>query len=139
MRIWGLIKDRCTNQKSKAYNRYGGRGIEMCEEWRNSFVAFYEDMGRRPSARHSIDRIDNNKGYSPANCRWSVPVEQQNNRRDNRLLSYAGQVETASNWARILGVRPGLLIARINAGWETERAFLTPAKAAKPKPNGATR
>lgn len=79
--IWSAIKQRCYNPKTKYYPIYGGRGIVMCERWRTSFKAFYEDMGPRPSTKHSIDRIDNDKGYGPDNCRWATSVEQILNRR----------------------------------------------------------
>lgn len=83
-RIWNAMKQRCHNPKQPHYERYGGRGITVCEEWRNSFEAFYRDMGDPPSPAHSIDRIDNDRGYEPGNCRWATPLEQRHNRRDTR-------------------------------------------------------
>lgn len=84
-RVWCAIKDRCLNPNSKtSYPKYGGRGITICDRWRDSFEAFLEDMGERPEGT-SIDRIDNNKGYEPGNCRWADKWTQSRNRRNVTL------------------------------------------------------
>lgn len=79
--IWSCIKTRCYNVNSQDFKNYGGRGITVCDEWKNSFLAFYRDMGPRPSKDHSVDRIDNEKGYFKENCRWATKTEQARNRR----------------------------------------------------------
>ncbi len=80
-RSWQGAKQRCLNPSDDHYANYGGRGIQICERWRDSFLSFYEDMGPRPSILHSIDRIDVNGNYEPSNCRWATASEQQRNKR----------------------------------------------------------
>jgi hypothetical protein len=80
--IWASMKARCFNPKKDKYKYYGGRGVTVCERWRNSFENFLADMGEPPSARHSIDRINNDGNYEPSNCRWATPLEQAHNKRN---------------------------------------------------------
>ena len=80
-RTWIAIKQRCFNPKNAGYNYYGGSGIVMCKEWAENFEVFFKYMGAKPSTKHSIDRLDNTKGYEPGNVRWATPKEQYANRR----------------------------------------------------------
>ena len=90
-RAWKGMKGRCTNKNYHSYHRYGGRGISVCNEWINSFENFLRDMGKAPSPNHQLDRIDNDKGYSPTNCRWVTPKENSNNRSKYKSKSgYTG-------------------------------------------------
>ena len=93
-RSWQKMKDRCYNPNHKHYKDYGGRGITICDHWKDSFENFLADMGSKPSSKHSIDRIDNNRNYEPENCKWSTNKEQARNRRnqkDVKLIDPDGQ------------------------------------------------
>lgn len=97
---WQNIIGRCCSQQHHAFHNYGGRGITICDEWKESFEAFYCDMGSRPSDDHSIDRKDNDKGYCKENCRWATRTEQQNNRRSNLIYEFDGEIKTLAEWCR---------------------------------------
>ncbi len=125
---WSGMKDRCRNKNHAEYPIYGGRGIVVCERWLNSFGNFFADMGPRPSPRHSIDRIDNDGNYEPTNCRWATPIEQANNKRNNRMLSLDGETRTLPDWARLLGVSSHVLHQRLHRGWSVERTLRTKVK-----------
>jgi len=120
--IWSGMKGRCLNANDKAYQNYGGRGITVCETWMR-FENFYNDMGNRPSLNHSLDRIDNNKGYCKENCRWAVRLEQENNKRTNTFYELNGERLTLANWARKINIESSTIKKRIDAGWGIERAL----------------
>lgn len=127
-RVWNTMKLRCNNPNIEEYPRYGGRGIVVCERWSESFAAFIEDIGRRPSSRHSIDRINTNGNYEPGNCRWALPSVQQNNRRDNRFITHQGKTRTMAEWARDLGMHVETLFGRLKRGWSEVDALTTPVR-----------
>lgn len=101
--IWAAMKQRCRNPNDAAYFNYGARGIDFCDEWM-SFVNFYNDMGCRPTKKHSLDRSDNNKGYSKSNCEWTTRDKQNSNKRSNILLTAYGTTLNISQWARVLEI-----------------------------------
>jgi hypothetical protein len=113
--LWSDMHTRCYNPKFKQFQDYGGRGITMCDRWLK-FENFYEDMGEPPSPKHSIDRIDNSKGYSPENCRWATQLEQANNKRNNCHVTYNGKTHTLAEWSRITGIHQGIIWKRLNRG-----------------------
>lgn len=127
-KAWDCIKQRCLNPNNKNYLTYGGAGIVMCEEWRESFIAFYSDMGPAPTPRHSIDRIDGTGGYSKANCRWATPTQQARNRRSNRALTAFGETRLLCEWSENWRCEVSLdaLEHRLKAGWPIERAITEP-------------
>jgi len=110
--VWYGMIGRCHRPARKDYARYGGRGIKVCDRWFNSFEAFTEDMGERPEGM-SVERIDNDKGYSPDNCKWATPKEQANNRHDNNYVKYKGKYITVSGLAEQFNIHPATLWQRI--------------------------
>jgi hypothetical protein len=125
--VWLDMRKRCSNPRDKAYKNYGARGITVCERWA-AFENFLEDMGRRP-IKTAIDRIDNDKGYSPDNCRWVSHTDNCNNRRNNIFIEYGGQRRTLSEWARHLGINQSTLYDRLRRkNWPVERALSEPSQ-----------
>lgn len=114
---WTGMKQRCSNPKNKRYSLYGGRGIKVCQRWRESFDAFFEDMGARPTDDHSIDRIDSDGDYAPDNCRWATADEQANNKRDNHVIAYKGEKMTIKQASDASGICSDVLSYRIRKGW----------------------
>lgn len=121
---WAHMVQRCTNPASPSYANYGGRGITLEPRWLD-FREFLKDLGPRPSALHSIERKDNEKGYSPDNCRWATQAEQQRNKRNNRRITWNGRTQVLEDWIKELGFRKSTLTMRLRRGWSIERAFTT--------------
>jgi hypothetical protein len=120
--VWRAMVQRCTNPNSQGWRHYGGRGITVCDEWR-SFDAFFVAVGPRPSGAHSIERIDNERGYEPGNVRWATRAEQARNKRTNRYLTAFGKTQTIGDWAAALGLCTTTLIARLDRKWPLEIAL----------------
>jgi hypothetical protein len=117
---------RCCDPKDRSYQDYGGRGIRVCERWLGPLGvrAFVADMGARPSAQHTVGRVDNNGHYEPGNCRWETWTQQHNNRRDNCRIEIDGETMTAAQWARHVGLRGQHVTSRIGQGWHPTAAVL---------------
>ena len=119
-RVWSHIKGRCENSSDASYNNYGGRGIRVCSEWRDDFEAFIRDVGKRPSPKHQIDRINNEGDYEPGNVRWTTSVVNNRNRRTTRYVNYLGVERTLQEWSDVLHVPYGRIAARYVKGWSPE-------------------
>jgi len=124
--VWLAMRRRCGNPRDKDY---GGRGITVCDRW-NDFAVFLADMGDRPTPDHTIERIENDKGYSPDNCKWATRAEQNENTRQTKLITFNGVTLSRGKWAKRLGIHGRTLRSRLDKlGWSVERALTTPAKA----------
>lgn len=121
---WQAMKNRCRGRKNKSYARYGGRGIRVCDRWLNSFETFLADMGRRPSNKHTLERINNDGNYCPENCRWETRHKQARNTSRNRMIAHDGITLCLTDWANKLGIRFSVLRHRIFvAKWPIEKAM----------------
>lgn len=123
---WRHILDRCHNSSNQSYRLYGERGITVCDEWRNSFEAFYSHVGDAPSPKHSLDRIDNNKGYQPGNVRWATAKQQSRNNRRNRVLTMNGKSMCLAEWSEVTGIGATVISRRLSIGWDVEKTLTTP-------------
>jgi hypothetical protein len=121
-RAWTNMLSRCNNPNHAMYSNYGGRGIRVCIRW-HIYENFLEDMGRKPSPKHSIDRIDNREGYRPGNCRWATCKEQNRNNRGNRWIEIEGRNKTLAEWLEITGIPKNTFYNRLKTGATPEAAL----------------
>lgn len=131
--VWMGMRRRCYDPKIKDYGRYGGRGIKVCEEWKDysnfrkwAFDSNYDQYA--DFQKCTLDRIDPDGNYEPDNCRWVDITEQENNRRNSTKIEYQGKTQTVSMWERELGMKHGLLRDRLKRGWDVERAITQPVE-----------
>lgn len=123
-RLWDGMKQRCYTKSETAYKYYGGRGIKVCEAWKNDFQAFHDwALETGYSDELTIDRIDVNGDYEPSNCRWSTRRVQMNNTRRNRILTFNGQSKTIAEWSEATGIKQNTILYRIRRNWSVERAL----------------
>ena len=126
---WNSMLRRCDRKSHAAYHHYGGRGISVCERWRDDFWAFFEDMGPRPSPDLSIERIDNDGNYEPSNCKWATRKEQGLNRRPHgphrrsKMITHEGRTQKMADWAREIGITPQIIYKRLRRGWPVAKAL----------------
>lgn len=122
---WAHMRSRCNNPDDPSYPDYGGRGIRVCKRW-DGFPSFFKDMGFKPSRGHSIHRVNNDDNYSPNNCRWATKLEQAQNKRNNRFLTFQGKTLCMAEWGRVMGFGTSVISQRLRYGWTVERAVGTP-------------
>ena len=129
-RIYNNMKSRCYKPYAKEYEVYSGNGRSICLEWldeKSGFVNFYNwAMANGYRDDLTLERIDNNKGYSPDNCKWATLKEQQNNKSNNRIITYNGEAHNIAEWVEIIGIPRNTLVKRLNSGWEIEDALTKP-------------
>lgn len=119
---WTSMRTRCEKKSYHLYKYYGARGIKICKRWAE-FQNFYDDMGPKPTPEHSLDRIDNSKGYEPSNCKWATKKEQSRNTRSNKLIEYNGETKCVAEWAEEAKVSEHAFRNRISRGWTIEDAL----------------
>lgn len=126
-RVWASMVERCSDPACRYYPRYGGRGIEVCDEWL-TFENFIRDMGERPKGetRYTVERINNSLGYSKLNCKWATYVEQANNKSSNVMITFSGRTHNLTQWCKELNVPFKTMAHRLRSGWCIEEAFSTP-------------
>ena len=132
-RIYNRIVDKCNNKNSRAYKDYGGRGIIFYKEWSDDNTEFFSyiiaNIGHRPTPQHSIDRINNDKGYEPGNLKWSTKQELANNRRNNNIIEFHGELKTFKQWTVVLGMPWATLWSRLYVmKWTIEKSFTKPVR-----------
>lgn len=126
---WARMKRRCRGNNAYDKKHYSDRGIKVCDQWVNNFSAFYDYVSKLPNygqPGYSLDRVSNDQGYEPGNVRWASPVMQANNRSNNIVLTYNGEIHTQAEWARIVGIKYTTLQRRLLDGWSVERTLTTP-------------
>jgi hypothetical protein len=125
-RCWTNIKQRCLNSNSQAYSNYGARGIKIYPLWEHDFNSFASYVGDRPSKKHSLDRIDNDRNYEPGNLRWATKAEQTRNSRRTRLFTYNNETRTLKEWSTVVGIPYKTLKSRLQKKWTIESLFNIP-------------
>lgn len=130
-KVWSSMKQRCMNSNNNRYSDYGGRGITVCKEWMDftPFKTWAFENGYNSSL--TLDRIDNNKGYSPQNCRFVTQAIQAKNKRSNHLITFDGETKTVTEWSKYVGMNESALFTRLQRGWSIERALTQPVQARK--------
>ncbi len=127
-KVWLGMRQRCTNPNDTSYPEYGGRGIKICYRWLESFENFYDDMGTRPSKKHSLNRINNDGHYEPDNCEWATDKTQANNKRNTKKLEYNGSLVPIQILCERFKISKATLQARLKLGWNLQEALTKPLR-----------
>ena len=127
-RTWASMHQRCSNPNLKCFKSYGGKGVKVCDRWK-SFWNFVDDLPKRPTAKHSLDRIDSNGNYEPTNVRWATQKEQLRNNSRTFFVTHEGDTKCLTDWSEVVGISMPTLRARIKIfGWTAEKALTTPVR-----------
>lgn len=135
---WKAMQSRCYCKSDDSYEKYGARGITVCDRWRGpkGLAQFLRDMGPKPSPDHSVGRKNWKLGYSPGNCRWETALEQGERKQNSNMLTHGGKTQHMTAWTRELGLKPGSLRLRLNRGWSVHKALSTPRLGGAPADTG---
>lgn len=128
------IKARCFNPKERFYGSYGGRGITVCDEWKDDFQAFYDYVSKLPhfdEEGYSLDRMNNNGNYEPGNVRWATSSEQGNNKRNCHKIEFNGKTHSITEWSKQTGIKRETIYYRLKHGWTNEKILTTKVKGRK--------
>lgn len=125
---WKSMLERCSSDNFVGRKYYIDKGIKVCDRWITSYANFLFDMGRKPSVKHSIDRIDGSKDYSPDNCRWADSKTQCRNRSSSRMITYQGRTLCVTEWAEVFKMSVHAIRGRVRAGWSLEDTFTAPVR-----------
>lgn len=131
--VWTGMRGRCNNRNDQDYRHYGERGVRVCGRW-DSYASFETDMAPRPSLEHSIDRIDNDGDYEPANCRWATQKEQVRNTRRNRSVTIDGATRILAEWCELLNIKMHTVHARMRRGWSVHDSITRPVRRGRTTP-----
>ena len=131
-KIWKDIRKRCLNPNSHAFHNYGGRGITICKKW-DKFENFLKDMGKRPSTAYTVERVNNERGYSPSNCRWILRSEQGKNTRRTVKIKIRGEIKCVIDWCKFFNISPQSYYRRLKKGLSPVEALSRPSRSGKYK------
>lgn len=135
-KAWVQMKARCYTKSHTSYGSYGAKGVTVCLKWRKSFVKFLADVGPKPSARHSLGRINNRRGYFPDNVRWETWEQQNRNHGNNRVIYALGKSQSISAWSEEVGLPHSTISYRLDSGWPPEEALTTAKRGKRHAKNG---
>lgn len=128
-KTWISMVSRCKKGDKNYRKYYGNRGITVCKHWQNSFESFFADMGFQPTPKHTLERLDNSKGYEPENVIWATMKQQARNKRTSHFLTFSGKTLTVTDWSIELGMNnPSTLFGRLRLGWSIEKSITTPVR-----------
>ena len=130
-KAWEQMRDRCVNEQHVQWKWYGGKGVVVCDEWVNNFEAFIRDVGPRPTAKHTLDRINSNGNYEPSNVRWATWTQQARNRSNNHMVEYQGRLMPLIEAAEAAGIPYVTVKSRVGSGWSAIDAVTRPVNQKK--------